>query len=260
MSKALLEAQTRVREPRERDALFRSTDIGAADFNFGAATARVFDDMLNRSVPLYQEIQRMTVELACRFAQRETRVYDLGCSTGTTLLHLTRACGDLGLEFIGVDNSEAMLERAREKLAGVRCVLTLADIDSLQPENASVILLLLTLQFIRPVRRAALIRRLATGLVNGGALIVVEKTVSSDSVLNRVFIEHYHQFKMRQGYSMLEVARKREALENVLVPFRLGENLELLHDNGFEVAEIFFRWYNFAGIVALRRAAMGGAT
>lgn len=241
----------------DRDNLFSSTDQSVGEFRFGEDVAGVFDDMVSRSVPFYQELQRMAVELARTFAKSGTRVYDLGCSTGTTLLQLAQACRGLEVQLVGVDNSEAMLGRARKKLADAncldRCVLTNADLDDLGVENASVILMVLTLQFIRPARREALIRRLAEGLVGDGALILVEKTVSGDPRLNRMFIDYYHDFKGRQGYSQLEVARKRDALENVLIPYRLDENLKLLARNGFTTVEVFFRWYNFAGIVAVRR-------
>jgi len=241
----------------ERDTLFSTTEPGVGGFHFGEDVARVFDDMVIRSVPFYQELQRMVVELTRTFARNGTRVYDLGCSTGTTLLQLAQACRGLDVQLVGVDNSEDMLVKAREKLAGAgcleRCVLTNADLDDLRVENASVILMILTLQFIRPAGREALVRRLAGGLVGGGALVLVEKTVSGDPMVNQMFIDYHHDFKRRQGYSQLEVARKRDALEDVLIPYRLDETLELLVHNGFATAEVFFRWYNFAGIVAVSR-------
>ena len=141
----------------ERDNLFTTTEPSVGDFHFGEDVARVFDDMVSRSVPFYRELQRMVVELARMFARSGTRVYDLGCSTGTTLIQLAQACRSLDVQLVGVDNSEPMLVRAREKLAGAkcldRCVLTNADLDDLRVENASVILMILTLQFIRPARR-----------------------------------------------------------------------------------------------------------
>jgi tRNA (cmo5U34)-methyltransferase len=240
----------------QRDNLFDSPSQNVTAFHFGEDIARVFDDMVSRSVPFYQELQQMTVELARTFAQSGTRLYDLGCSTGTSLIQLAQACRHLQLQLVGVDNSTAMLQRARQKLADAgcldRCVLTHTDLEHLQVDNASVILMLLTLQFVRPARREALVRRLAEGLVNDGALILVEKTVSRHARLNHVFIERHHDFKKDQGYSALEIARKRDALENVLIPYRLDENIELLARNGFSEVEVFFRWYNFAGIVAVK--------
>jgi tRNA (cmo5U34)-methyltransferase len=240
----------------ERDTLFSKANQKISAFQFDEATARVFDDMVSRSVPLYRELQEMTVDLTRIFAKSGTRVYDLGCSTGTTLLQLAQACGDLAIELIGVDSSEAMLERARQKLAAAdclsRCILKRADLESLRIENASVILMILVLQFIKPALRESLIQRLVGGLLTDGALILVEKTVCEDLTLNRTFIEQHHEFKRRQGYSELEIVGKRDAIENVLIPFRLDEDVELLKRNGLQ-AEVFLRWYNFAGIVGVKR-------
>jgi tRNA (cmo5U34)-methyltransferase len=133
------------------------------------------------------------------------------------------------------------------------------DLSSLVLENASIVTMCWTLQFIRPLRRDDLIRWIYRGLVNGGALILTEKVLTNSSHVNRFFIDYYYDLKRRNGYSETEIARKREALENVLVPYRLEENLELFRRNGFEVVETFFQWFNFAGMICVKRPAAGGA-
>ncbi len=241
---------------RAKDRLFHERQQRVDGFDFGKRTASVFDDMLDRSVPYYAEIQRMVVELAGVFMKDGTRVYDLGCSTGTTLMQLAQTHPKRDVQFVGVDNSEPMLQKARAKLSrsgsGNRCELKAADLNDLVVENASVVIMVLTLQFVRPLYRDALIKRLYQGLVSQGSLILVEKVLCNDSRLNRIFIDQYYEFKKRQGYSELEIAQKREALENVLIPYRIDENLELLTRNGFSGTEVFFRWYNFAAIVAVK--------
>ncbi|MCG6872596.1 MAG: carboxy-S-adenosyl-L-methionine synthase CmoA [Gammaproteobacteria bacterium] len=225
-----------------------------SDFDFGDRTALVFDDMLSRSVPFYAEVQRMVGELAATYHVPGTPVLDLGCSTGTTLGLLGRALPDTAVPLIGVDNSPSMLERARHKLGVTglleRCELIEADICEFTPPQTGLVTLILTLQFIRPARRAALFQRIADSLHPGGALILVEKVLCADTDLDRNYIAFYYDFKQRQGYSELEIAQKREALENVLIPYRIDENVQLLRDSGFHVVESFFRWYNFAGIFA----------
>jgi len=242
---------------KRRDTLYASRRRRVGDFDFGERTADVFDEMLSRSVPFYDEIQRMTVELAAEFAGPGTAVYDLGCSTGTTLAALARTIPAPDVRLVGVDNSEAMLALARAKLAAAgsleRCSLRCADVNDVAVEDASVVLMLLTLQFVRPLNRENVIGRIHAGLADGGALILVEKVLCDDPHLNRGFIEHYLAFKRRHGYSDLEIAQKREALENVLVPYRVVENVELLARSGFSPIETFFRWYNFVGILAVKR-------
>ena len=239
-----------------KDKLFRGKRRLVGDFAFGKETAAVFDDMLERSVPFYAEIQRMITELAADFAAEESHLYDLGCSTGNTLLRLDPVVPK-PVKFIGVDSSPDMLERARKKLraAGVAraCEFVRADLNQgVEVVNASVVLMVLTLQFIRPLYRQQLMQRIVRGLNDQGCLILVEKVLPSDSRLNRFYIKHYYAFKQRQGYSKLEIAQKREALENVLVPYRIEENRELLLSSGFSQCDVFFKWYNFCGIVAVK--------
>lgn len=238
-----------------RDKLFGEPQSPRA-FTFDRDTAAVFDDMVSRSVPLYDEMQRMCAEIASRFAVDGTRLYDLGCSTGTTLLNLDEVV-EPGVRFIGIDSSADMLENARRKLTDAGFArehdLVVDDInDSLELDNASVCTMILTLQFIRPASRARVLSNVFRGLNPGGCLILVEKTVTDDSRLNELFIDCYHELKRRNGYSEMEIARKRDALEDVLIPCRLEENRDLLLNTGFRSVEVFFRWYNFCGLVALK--------
>jgi len=239
-----------------KDQLFLDTSRPSGEFDFGTDTARVFDDMLQRSVPFYAEIQRMITELAGDFASSGTRVYDLGCSTGATLLSLAGRL-PAGVRLIGIDASPAMLDEARDKLAQATrrppCELQCQDINQGAPiEQASVVIMNLTLQFIRPLNRQRLIRDIAAGLQDGGCLILVEKVLSQNSLINRLFMEHHYAFKGRNGYDEIEITRKREALENVLIPYHDRENETLLLENGFKSCDSFFRWYNFCGMLAVK--------
>lgn len=239
----------------KRDEIYREPAALVGDFNFGEATATVFDDMVGRSVPLYGEIQRMITELVGDFAVDGTNVYDLGCSTCATFRRLADL--DRAVTFVGIDESQAMLDQARQELdrAGFSRPVQLLRQDlheGLEIHNASVVILCLTLQFVRPLHRERVMRAIREGIQPNGALIVVEKVLAEDTMMNRFFIKHYYDLKRRHGYSEIEIAQKREALENVLVPYRLAENEQLLRDAGFRHVELFFKWYNFCGMVAVR--------
>ncbi|MEY2696173.1 MAG: hypothetical protein RL333_311 [Pseudomonadota bacterium] len=241
----------------QKDEKFKEPLPRVNDFDFGPETARVFDDMLDRSVPFYSEIQRMMGEIAKDFAIPNSKIYDLGCSTGTTLHHLDQVIDD-PVTLVGIDASPEMLARAKTKFTEQPSKHPIELIeanleDHLPIENASVVVLNLTLQFVRPIYREQLLSQIAEGTRQGGCLILVEKVLSENSALNRLFIKNYYAFKRRNGYSEMEISQKREALENILVPYHEAENRELLIRNGFTTVEPFFRWYNFSGLIALRK-------
>lgn len=240
----------------DADRLFAEAEDMRLDFKFDGKTAAVFDDMVSRSVPFYDEIQRTTCELTADFAQPGTNLYDLGCATGTTFTMLDGMV-DPGVRFVGIDNSADMLAKAESKMAGLPSGrdydLIEADLhDNFRMENASVVLLVLTLQFVRPLYRDRLVCRIADAMPENAALILVEKLTSSHTLLNRLFIKYYYDYKKRNGYSEVEIAQKREALENVLIPYRPEENCEMLQEAGFRHCEEFFRWYNFSGLIAVK--------
>lgn len=193
-------------------------------------------------------------ELAASHCREHTRVYDLGCSTGTTLIHLDQHVAE-EVTLVGIDDSIDMLHKCRQKLEALSLTrpfeLRVEDLNSpIFIQDASVVVLCLTLQFVRPINRERLMKEVFDGLVPGGVVIIIEKILAEDSDFNRDFIKYYYDMKRRHQYSEMEIAQKREALENVLIPYKLSENITLLRNVGFDHSEVFFKWYNFAGIIA----------
>ncbi len=241
----------------KRDEVFAGTAARASDFEFSAQVAEVFDDMLLRSVPFYLEQQSMIKEIAKKLFIPGTNVYDLGCSTGTTLVNLGQEIELKASQMIGYDNSEPMLKKAREtiKQHGLdnHIQILYQDLNKDVPlENASVVTMCWTLQFIRPLQRERLLKRICDGLVENGALLVTEKVLTNNTQMNRLFIELYYDFKRRNTYMEEEIVRKREALENVLIPYRTDENIEQFRRCGFSTVETFFQWYNFTGFLCVK--------
>jgi tRNA (cmo5U34)-methyltransferase len=239
-----------------KDEVFKEPITQSTDFKFDKKVVTVFDDMVTRSVPYYLEIQRMIGELASEYAKEGTLVYDLGCSTGTTMMNMNNTVPE-SIRFVGVDDSGQMLEQCRQNLtkAGVTRPFDLVNCDlnkGVEIKNASVVVLCLTLQFIRPLYRVKLLQEIRKGLAESGCVILVEKILGEESSLNRNFIRYYYDFKKRNNYSEMEIAQKREALENVLVPYKLSEDIDMLLSSGFSHCEVFFKWYNFAGMIAFK--------
>ncbi|MEK9625090.1 MAG: carboxy-S-adenosyl-L-methionine synthase CmoA, partial [Halieaceae bacterium] len=204
------------------DDLFASPLSDPGLFRFDASVASVFPDMINRSVPGYATVVGMTGTLAAQHARPGSRIYDLGCSWGASLLSVARepACERCAL--IGVDNSESMLEQASLHLAQFteanRIELQHADVLDTPLDNASVVIMNYTLQFIPIEEREGLLKRIREAMMPGDVLILSEKLTLPDPRLNEYLIDLHHDFKRQQGYSDLEIAQKRQALEDVLVP------------------------------------------
>lgn len=222
-------------------------------FEFDENVASVFDDMLNRSVPYYQEALDLTIFYLTNLLKSGDTVVDLGCSTANTLITLAKK-SPFPLRLIGVDSSAAMIQQAGHKAAayGAQIELIQSDFFAMDFPACNGVIANYTLQFVRPREREKLVTLIAEKLQPGGIFIFSEKVVTTDSRLNKLMIEKYYDYKKSKGYSEFEIAQKREALENVLVPYSEQENREMILANGFKSCETLFRWNNFATYIALR--------
>ena len=237
------------------DRLYR-VDSVPEDFDFNERVVEVFDDMLDRSIPFYREVIKAISQLLAYYLEDGDTICDLGCATGTPLLEFARLLQNRHFVYVGLDTSPAMLEKAQLKTELYSHHNSISfyreDITSITRPNTGAFLLNYTLQFIRPIQRQPLLERLCENLRPGGMIILSEKTICDDKWLNRLFIDLYHRFKRERGYSELEIARKREALENILIPFSVAENRMLLQESGFEKITPFFQWFNFSSFVAFK--------
>ena len=239
-----------------RDTLYADPLSEHGLFAFDDAVARIFPDMIRRSVPGYPTIIAMTGLLAGKYASAGTTLYDLGCSLGASTLAMRHNIQQPGCQIISVDNSSAMLARCREVIDSdthdTPVTLACADLQDVAIHNASVVVLNFTLQFIPLALRNELISRIYQGLQPGGIMVLSEKVTFEDPHLDALNIELHHQFKRANGYSELEVARKRNALENVLLPETLRQHKQRIAEAGFGSCDVWFQCFNFASLVALK--------
>ena len=240
----------------QKDAIYSEALEKIADFAFDDIVASVFPDMIQRSVPGYSTIIAMTGVLAERYAQDGSRCYDLGCSLGASTLSISQHIEGKNCRIIGVDNSQAMLQRCRDLVDASPYSPTIdlvcSDINDVSFADASVVVLNFTLQFIHPAQRDEILRRIYDGLRPGGVLILSEKVVFADPPHDELMIELYHNFKRANGYSDLEIAQKRTALENVLIPETLDAHRQRLRTAGFSSSDVWFQCFNFASLIAIK--------
>lgn len=236
-----------------QDRIYATAREHIIDFAFDETVAAVFPDMIRRSVPGYGDIVALTGLIAERFARAGTRCYDLGCSLGAVSLTMRRRVRAPDVRIVAVDNAEAMVNRCREHVnaeQGPPVDVICADIRDVPIENASVVVLNFTLQFVPPADRAALLARIRAGMVEGGVLVLSEKIAFADAQ-SQQFNETLHlDFKRANGYSELEISQKRTALENVLIPDTLEAHEARLTAAGFKRVEPWYRCFNFASLVA----------
>ena len=239
-----------------KDDIFAEPLAQVPDFNFDDQVADVFPDMIQRSVPGYQTIIQTIGKLTQRFQQADSNYYDLGCSLGAATLAMRRNISAANSNIIAVDNSRAMVERCERHLHAFRSdvpvQVMLADIRQQTIENAAVVVINFTLQFLPKTDRQALIKRIYHGLKPGGILILSEKFISHDNTANDLLIELHHDFKRANGYSELEISQKRSALENVMKPDTLAEHQQRLTDAGFRSQTLWFQCFNFCSMVAIK--------
>lgn len=238
------------------DDLYSDPISDIAKFRFDEAVVDVFPDMIKRSVPGYGTILGIIGQLAERYAQADTVCYDLGCSLGAGILAMRHRINASGARIIGVDNSQAMIDQCQKVIdadsANVPVDLVLSDLCDIDLKPMSICVLNFTLQFIPVAERKALLTRVASAMKPGGVLILSEKLAFANEQHQALMTDLHHDFKRSNGYSDLEIAQKREAIDNVLIPESFSEHHQRLLESGFKSADLWFQCFNFSSIIAFR--------
>jgi tRNA (cmo5U34)-methyltransferase len=241
------------------DTIYKS-DSGSEPFRFDDRVARVFPDMLRRSIPGYAASIEAIGSLAARYVRAGSNCYDLGCSLGAATLAMRQGIDAPGCRIVAVDSAPAMIERCKRVIAadsGAPDLMTdvdfvLGDIRDIEIANASMVVLNYTLQFIELVDRDALLQSICSGMNPGGLLVLSEKVIDDNPQMEALLVELHHEHKRRNRYSALEISRKRAALENVLVPETVAAHRARLQTAGFSHSAVWLRYFNFVSIIALR--------
>lgn len=239
----------------KQDNLF-SKQQQVVDFAFDDSVADVFPDMIRRSVSGYDTIISLLGVLAQNYAQDNTAIYDLGSSLGAATLSMHSQTRALNIKHICIDNSEAMVKRCQSRLARhmpeADLTVLCDNIEGAEIDNASLVVVNFTLQFISPESRLELLKKIYEGLLSGGALILSEKLVFANEIENENQIDWHHSFKRANGYSDMEVSQKRASLENVLIPDTLEQHQARLKKAGFKTSYQWFQAFNFVSLIAVK--------
>lgn len=242
--------------PSDTDLIYSNPHSQVKDFKFDAQVVEVFPDMISRSVPGYNTIIDTIGRLSKQYAQDNSTIYDLGCSLGAATLAMRKAITAKNCRIIGIDNSAAMVERCKMHVQAFKgetpVDIMQADIMAVNFKPASMMVLNFTLQFIDREHRQNLLTKIADNMLDNGILVLSEKITQTDDVCQDVVTELHHNFKRANGYSELEIAQKRTALENVMKPDTLEEQINRLKQAGFKHVTPWFQCFNFTSLIAIK--------
>ena len=236
-----------------RDEIYKDK-MDISKFTFDQKVVDVFDDMVLRSVPGYKQMIELIGLAGRTYPVINSNVYDLGCSTGAVTLSIASNLKSKSIKIFSIDNSQEMLDQCSKNLLSAKANIQYIcdDIENIQFENASLIVLNLTLQFINPKNRSDLIERIFKSLLPGGALIISEKIIHENEEINKSLISLHESFKRENGYSETEIAQKRKAIEDVLIPESIEQHLKRLSDAGFKKPLVQMQCINFASFLAVK--------
>lgn len=241
---------------KQKDTLFATPITNLGDWQFDEKVAEVFPDMIKRSVPGYSNIITMIGMLATRFVTPNSTIYDLGCSLGAATLSIRRNIEAKNCKIIAIDNSAGMVERCQRNVhsykANTPVEIIKGDILDINIQNASMVVLNFTLQFIALNVRQQLINRIYQGLNPGGVLVLSEKFNFSDEKIGNLLFNMHYDFKRANGYSELEISQKRNMLENSMLTDSISKHKSRLFASGFNHCDLWFQCFNFGSLLAIK--------
>ncbi|MGB0894076.1 MAG: carboxy-S-adenosyl-L-methionine synthase CmoA [Parashewanella sp.] len=241
---------------QQKDKIYSNPNTQIEKFRFDNKVAGVFDDMIKRSVPGYERIINTIGDLANIYVKPSTNIYDLGCSLGSATISVRRNVHHQSCKIVAVDNSPSMIERCQEHInayvSDIDVELVCSNIQEIDINNASMVILNFTLQFLCPTERDELIDKIYQGLNKGGILIISEKLRFEDPHIQQLLDEQHLDFKRANGYSELEISQKRTALEDVMRPDTLQIHQQRLSNSGFNHVNLWYQCFNFASMVAIK--------
>ncbi|MDH5719864.1 MAG: carboxy-S-adenosyl-L-methionine synthase CmoA [Spirochaetia bacterium] len=239
-----------------RDKIYQNPYKQIKPFSFSPIVAKVFDDMLNRSIPFYKEVLSLSAGFAKEANYKNPVIYDLGCSTGNFLNVLKKSMGESPFAYTGIDSSEPMIHKAQKKKRKLspsqKYDFYVSDILDFKYRAANMFIINYVLQFIEKDQRKIFLSNLYQTLKPKGFLILSEKITNTEPFFSNAYSKEYYNFKIKNNYSDIEIKQKDRALKDFLQPLTVEENILLLEESGFTKISVFFKWCNFVSILAVK--------
>lgn len=226
-------------------------NLNLGEWKFDESVVPIFDEHVNQSVPMYEEIHNLIGDISTWYLLDGTNMYDIGTSTGKVIHTLKNKHPSKKVNYIGIDNSKEMIEKVSNNLPDAKFIYE--DVtEGFEFKNASLITSVLTMQFIQEDKRQYIINNVYEGLNKGSAFILVEKVIGNNSRFNEIWNDLYHELKLKNGLSEKHVFDKARAIRGIMKPYTVQENTDLLKNAGFKDIDMFFKWNNFVGFIAVK--------
>ena len=218
-------------------------------WSFSGDNAIELKDHVNSSVPLYNEFHNAIVNMSCFFAQKNSKIIDLGTSTGSLIYKLKNNNDNRNINFIGIDIEEDMIKECKKRYNDI----DFFNIDAIDFDytNSSIVVSMLTLQFIDIKNRKKILNKIYNQLNDGGALFVVEKIRTDISIIHDIYNDLYYDFKL-ENFTSDEIIKKNQSLRGVMNPLTVNENIKMFEDVGFKKIDIFMKINNFVGFIIVK--------
>lgn len=238
------------------DKLYSTARQVQTAFQFDHDVAQVFSDMIHRSVPGYSMMLDVLGVLAEQTVSDNDTCYDIGCSLGASTLAMRQNIQADNVQIVAIDSAQAMIERCASVIerdnSKTEVLLQCMKVQQLTFKAHKLCCMNLTLQFIPKAERLTVLRQIADNLLPGGALFLSEKVCFDDAFQQHQLTDLHHQFKKHQGYSDLEIAQKRQAIENVLIPETIEQHQQRLLAAGFSRVVTALQCFNFIAFIAYK--------
>lgn len=236
----------------------RDNVIQEGKWVFDEEVANCFEDMLQRSIPQYDVMRKTTFELASPFLENKKwfSLLDIGCSDGLGLVDYVKRFGAHG-KFLGIDCSDAMLKKAEERFSGF-CNAGVCDFRNIDLRESfpvgqyDIIQSILSIMFIPIQYRQSIIQSVYDNLKPDGCFLFVEKVLGNSAKIDSLLVDKYYDIKRQNGYTEEQIMRKQLSLEGVQVPVTSNWNVDLLKQAGFRYIDVYWRYLNFVGYIAIK--------
>lgn len=223
------------------------------DWQFNSSVAKVFDKHVRKSIPFYDEIQKDVSRLSEWFIKDGSNYYDIGCSTGETIYNIFKRHNKKDIKIYGLDIQRKMLQLARVRNKSKKIQFLKKDLtQKIKLKKNDFTTSLFTMCFLKKNKRQELLKTIFESLNSQGAFIFVEKINSNNSYNQSMFTEIYYDFKIDNKLSRSHIINKAKSLRGVMKPLTEEENIKMLKKIGFKKVEVFFKWFHFTGILAIK--------